>query len=216
MPLREDQELRRDLALRVLNICAEPRQILEIAARLERYVIQGWQTPEKSPILVEQHPSPKNSWKPRCRRRWTKGEDQQLGQLRQNNTGVMAIARELNRTPAGVHGRIQRVGLLQHDRDTDTPIQNSETRSPARKRTAVVLPDTADGEQVGITSVIWFLRTRDYTVVQTADGRYKLDEREVLTVEELFKRANRVRECLGRPTWAGMLVAPSYTNGPYY
>ena len=209
MPLREDQELRRELALRVLKMCAEPRQALEIAARLERYVIQGWQTPEQSPGLVEKHASSKNSWKPSCRRRWTKGEDQNLGQLWQKNMGVMAVARVLNRTPAGVHGRAQRLGLLQHDRGADTPIQKSEPRPLVRKRAAAVSPDTAEMEQVGINSVIWFLQTRDYTVVQTADGRYKLDEREVLTAEELFKRANRVREWLGRPTWASMLGAPN-------
>ena len=62
MPLREDQELRRDLALRVLKMCAEPRQTLEIAARLERYVIQGRRTPEQSPGPVENHAFSKNSW----------------------------------------------------------------------------------------------------------------------------------------------------------
>ena len=81
MSLREDQELRRDLALRVLKMCAEPRRTLEIAARLERYVIQGRPTPKQSPSLAEKNPSPKNPWKPHYRRRWTEGEDQHLGQL---------------------------------------------------------------------------------------------------------------------------------------
>jgi len=207
MPLREDQELRRDLALRVLKVCAEPRQTLEIAARLERYVIQGWQTPERSAGPVKKHASPEISRKSNGARRWTEGEDQHLGQLGQQNTGVMAVARVLNRTPAGVHGRIQRLGLLQSERRADTPIQETEPKSPVRERTTAVLPDFAENEQVSLNSVIWFLRTRDYTVVQTADGHYKLDEREVLTAEELFKRANRVREYLGRPTWAGMLGA---------
>ena len=207
MPLREDQELRRELALRVLKMCAEPRRTLEIAARLERYVIQGRPTPEQSPSIVKCHSAPEISRKSHRSRRWTEGEDQHLGQLGQQNTGVMAVARVLNRTPAGVHGRIQRLGLLQSERRADTPIQEAEPKAPVRKRNTAVLPDIAEKEQVGINSVIWFLRTRDYTVVQTADGRYKLDEREVLTAEELFKRANRVREYLGRPTWASMLGA---------
>ena len=209
MSLREDQELRRDLALRVLKMRAEPRRALEIAARLERYVIQGRPAPEPSPNIVESHSSPEISRKSHCSRRWTEGEDQHLGQLWQENTGVMAVAKVLNRTPAGVNDRIQRLGLLQqHDRAADTPIQKSEPSPPVQKLTEAVSPDTAEREQVGINSVIWFLQTRDYTVVQTADGRYKLDEREVLTAEDMFMRANRVREFLGRPTWAGMLGAP--------
>jgi hypothetical protein len=178
MALREDQELRRDLTLRVLKICADPRRTLEVAARMERYVIQGQLASGQSPSAMENLSSPDDSRKSHPCRRWTKGEDQGLG-------------------------------LLQYDGRTETPKPKSEPISPARKRTAAVSPETADREQVGINSVIWFLRTRDYTVVQTADGRFKLDEREVLTAEELFKRANRVREWLGRPTWASMLGAPN-------
>jgi hypothetical protein len=210
MLLCEDQELRRDLALRVLDRCTEPRRTLEIAARLERYVMQGRQTPGQNqgpkPSIVAAPASPDDSPKSHCQRRWTKGEDRQLGQLWQESAGVSAIARVLDRTPAGVSGRIRRQGLDQDNGRGNTPNRNSEPRLPVRNSTVAVPSDTADQEQVSICSVIWFLRTRDYTVIQTVDGCYRLDGRDVLTAEELFKRANRVRKCLGRPTWTRMLA----------
>lgn len=209
MLLREDQELRRDLALRVLDRCTEPRRTLEIAARLERYVMQGRQTTGQNqgqkPNPVGAPAPPEDSPKSHCQRRWTKGEDRQLGQLWQESAGVSAIARVLERTPAGVNRRIRRQGLDQDNGRGNNPIRNSEPKLPLLKSTVVVPSNTADQEQVSISSVIWFLRTRDYTVVQTVDGCYRLDGRDVLTAEELFKRANRVRECLGRPTWTRML-----------
>jgi hypothetical protein len=209
MLLREDQELRRDLALRVLDRCTEPRRTLEIAARLERYVMQGRQTPgqnqEPKPSIVAAPASPDDSPKSHCQRRWTRGEDRQLGQLWQESAGVLAIARVLDRTPEGVNRRVRRQGLDRDNGRGSTPIRNSEPKIPLRKSIVTVPSNTADQEQVSISSVIWFLRTRDYTVVQTVDGCYRLDGRDVLTAEELFKRANRVRECLGRPTWTRML-----------
>ena len=64
---------------------------------------------------------------------------------------------------------------------------------------------TAD-ELVSIDTVVHFLRSRDYSVVKTRDGHYNLDEREMLTAQELFNRANRVRAQLGRPVWADSMT----------
>ena len=63
-------------------------------------------------------------------------------------------------------------------------------------------------EAVGIDSVVHFLRTRDYSVVPTEDDCYELDGRKILTAQELFERANKVRAQLKRPTWAALANAP--------
>ncbi len=60
------------------------------------------------------------------------------------------------------------------------------------------LPDGA------IDSVIRFLRSRDYSVVRTDDGLFRLDEREDLTTQELLSRANRVRAYLQQPPFPAM------------
>ena len=64
-------------------------------------------------------------------------------------------------------------------------------------------------ESVGIDNVVHFLRTRDFSVVQTKDDRYDVDGRKVLTAQELFERANGVRAQLGQPIWAGLVNMPS-------
>jgi hypothetical protein len=52
--------------------------------------------------------------------------------------------------------------------------------------------------EASVDEVVRFLRSRDYSVVATQDGKYRLDERETLTMEELVARANRVRSQLGQ------------------
>jgi len=58
--------------------------------------------------------------------------------------------------------------------------------------------DRAAMFEASVDEVVRFLRSRDYSVVVTQDGRYRLDERETLTMEELVARANRVRSQLGQ------------------
>lgn len=205
MSLREDQELRRDLTLRVLRICSNPQRALDFAARMERYVIDGQRFNEQSSRRSINPSFSEETGKSWCRPRWTQSEDLRLRQLWQDKPGVMRVAGALNRTPASVYGRARRLGLLQNGKVTHISRQKSEIKSSARKLPVEVSLDTADNDYVGIDNVILFLRTRDYWVVQTADGCYKLDEREILTPEELFKRANKVREWLGRPPWASMV-----------
>jgi hypothetical protein len=52
--------------------------------------------------------------------------------------------------------------------------------------------------EASVDEVVRFLRSRDYSVVVTQDGKYRIDERETLTMEELVARANRVRSQLGQ------------------
>ena len=64
-------------------------------------------------------------------------------------------------------------------------------------------------EAVGIDSVTHFLKTRDFSVVQTKVDRYDLDGRKVLTAQEWFERTNGVRAQLGRPILARLANMPN-------
>ena len=55
-----------------------------------------------------------------------------------------------------------------------------------------------------IETVVDFLRSRDYSVVRTGDGRFRLDEREDLTARELLTRANKIRAHLRQPPFSAM------------
>lgn len=55
-----------------------------------------------------------------------------------------------------------------------------------------------------IDTVVRFLRSRDYSVVRTDHGLFRLDEREELTTQELLSRANRVRAHLRQPPFPAM------------
>lgn len=48
-------------------------------------------------------------------------------------------------------------------------------------------------------TVITFMRSRDYSVVRDGAGSFLVDGHTKLTAQELISRANRLRECLGKP-----------------
>ena len=41
MALQVDQELRKDLLLKALEACSDPDEALEIAVRMERFILDG-------------------------------------------------------------------------------------------------------------------------------------------------------------------------------
>lgn len=53
--------------------------------------------------------------------------------------------------------------------------------------------------QIFVDSIVHFLRSRDYSVVRVAEGRFRLDGRRVVTVDELLDKANQLRKSLGQP-----------------
>lgn len=54
-------------------------------------------------------------------------------------------------------------------------------------------------EPVTLESVIRFMRSRDYVVVDKDNGTFELDSRHVLTADQLVERANVVRRRMGKP-----------------
>lgn len=210
MGVQEEQERRRELLLRALEACPDPEQALAVAVRMEQFVIEG-QTSRKEPHEATQpegQPSPEGPRKTSCRSRWTGDDDAHLRRLWQGNLAIEAIAQELHRTPASIYARVRILDLSssKHDKKKGkrkVELPGSDKRSPTANS-----KETNGSENVGIDSVVHFLRTRDYTVVPTEDGCYDLDGRKILTAQQLFERANKVRAQLKRPTWAAL------ENGP--
>lgn len=54
-------------------------------------------------------------------------------------------------------------------------------------------------EPVTLESVVRFMRSRDFVVVDKDDGTYELDSRHILTAGQLVERANKVRMRMGKP-----------------
>ena len=98
--------------------------------------------------------------------------------------------------------------LKSSKRDTKNGKRNVKLPSPDKHAPKANTEKNNGLEAVGIDSVVHFLRTRDYSVVQTEDSRYDVDGRKVMTAQELFERANRVRAQIKQPMWGALVNAP--------
>jgi hypothetical protein len=63
--------------------------------------------------------------------------------------------------------------------------------------------------EAGVEPIIHFLRSRDYSVVRVEDGRFRLDNRQILDADELREKANKVRQSLGKPPFAPHSYGPA-------
>jgi hypothetical protein len=210
MSIQEEQERRRDLLLKALDACSDPEQALTVAVRMEKFIVDGQILREQSheaPQPGEQLSS-ESSGKKCNRSRWTEEDDTHLHQLWQGNLTVEEIAQELQRTPASIYARVRILDLSSTLDDPKNGKRKKKRISPGTHSLTAHSERSNGFEAVGIDSVVHFLRTRDYSVVQTKNDCYDLDGRKVLTAQELFDRANGVRAQLGRPTWAALEFGP--------
>ncbi len=210
MGVQEEQERRCDLLLRALEACPDPEQALAVAVRMEQFIIDGQASREKpheatQPVV---QPSSEGLRKTCNQSHWTAADDTQLRQLWKGNLAVEQIAQELQRTLASIYARVRILDLSSSKHDRKKGKRKVELPSSDKRPPTASSKETNGSEGVGIDSVVHFLQTRDYSVVPTEDGRYDLDGRNILTAEELFERANKVRAQLKRPTWAAL------ENGP--
>jgi hypothetical protein len=255
MAIKADQELRRELLIRVLDRYPNLDAAFQAVAHMERFIL-GDAEPTSSDYAggtgntppEEMGPSNKPrtengngaSAKSRSSSRWCRWAPQDDAILRQcwaDNSAVEEIAWKLERSPASIYGRARQLGLhrekstsVRGSRRQDMHVgngigveqegQESPTERQGSRQTdgPQVLNGSTEDDPISIDSVVRFLRTRDYSVVRTKDGCYRLDGRDTVTAEQLFERANRVRERLGRPTWPGPLIGGSsaslFTDGP--
>ena len=255
--LNTDQARRMALLVQLLEHCEEPETALELAERMERFVLQGSlrggrqaeignlgeltkadsRVAEAVAVAVASKPHGRGGKK----RRWTAEEDDKLRSLAGQDLSLEKIAAELNRTIISVRerARARQIKIKPRKRgrrparadDSNgagprpaapkngsshngfangfrsrgkkyRPCRNSrpiDSKAEAELIEKYLLERGATREEASIETVITFLRTRDYSVVRSDDGRYLLDEREHLTPSELVDRANSVRLHLGQP-----------------
>ena len=219
MQMNATQERRRELLLKALEACPEPEQALTLAVRMEQFIVNGQNSREKQNGAIQSagqssSEQPENSG---TRSRWAGDDDALLRQLWRNNVTVEAIAQKLHRTSFSIYGRVRHLGLSSEGREKKNKIKKKTEGASFDKCAPHANSDDADDcETVIIDSVVHFLRSRDYSVVQMDNGRYKLDERKVVTAQELFERANKLRTRLGRPTWAMLENAPKLRPSKFF
>jgi hypothetical protein len=216
MGIQEEQEQRRELLLRALEACPNPERALAMALRMEQFIIDG-QTSREEPHEATQPVVQPASEQPRktCNRsRWTGDDDAHLRRLWQGNLTVEEIAQELHRTPASIYARVRILDLSSSKHVAKNGKRKTKLSRPHKQSPSANSKETNGLEAVGIDSVVHFLRTRDYTVVLTEDHSYELDGRKTFTAQELFERANRVRDQLKRPMWGALVNAPKI-DGPH-
>ena len=255
MTMKAEQELRKELLIRVLDRYPNLDAAFQAVVHMERFVLEGAKTtasehtggagsapPEEIGPLNEAQNTNGNGADSKPRRpgrwcRWAPEDDAILRQCWAEDGAVEEIAWKLERSPASIYGRARQLGLRRDRTSLDRNArridiyarngngagrngQDGRTEQEASHHTAgaQVLNGSVSDDPVSIESVVQFLRTRDYSVVRTGDGRYRLDGRDTVTAEQLFDRANRVRERLGRPIWPGPLVGGAnpalFANGP--
>lgn len=243
------RELRKELLLKALEKFPDLDMAFDAATRMEKFVLGG-SSPEHtqqtdlasagilrkdmSEISADHQTVPEHVLE-RCRsssrRRWQESEDAQLRQLCDQGYTVKEIAKQLERTPASVYGRMRQYGLSitprprHHRQSIPSPEQKlaDESRtesthigalrnSTSKKQAGHYRSSRKNDSSVAIDEVIHFLRTRDYSVVYAEDGYFKVDGRQVMTALELFRRANRVRQSLGKSPWTALHEVPITEN----
>lgn len=206
MGVQEEQERRRELLLRAFEAYSDPEQALAAAVRMEQFIIAGQGSREKPPEATQPvaRPSSEGPRKICNRPRWTAADDTHLRRLWQDELTVEQTAQELHRTPASIYARVRILDLSSSKHDARKGKRKVKLPNPGRRPRTTDSEDVKDFDAVGIDSVVHFLRTRDFSVVQTKDDCYDLDGRKILTAQELFERANKVRAQLGRPAWAAL------------
>ncbi len=210
MGVQEEQERRRDLLLRALEACPDPEQALAVAVRMEQFIIGGQDSRDEPQEATqpEVQPSSEEPHITRKRSRWTEADDTHLRQLWQRNLTVEEVSREIQRTIPSIYARARFLCLSSSRHDMKNGKRKAKLPSPDKRPPTGNSKEIGGLEAVGIDSVVHFLRTRDYSVVPTEDDCYELDGRKILTAQELFERANKVRAQLKRPTWAALANAP--------
>ena len=228
MQLQADQQVRWALLQKALETHSNCDTALEVALRMERFVLFGnarddhadgtedrsertgprsadapAQTAKSGPRITGED-APKDG-----RTTWGKQDDARLRDLWGRGLSAEQIARTLDRSSASIYQRVYRIGLPRRVAKCPSGSKSNAAPGDRAAKPAAKPPQGTEtsGESVGIDRVIHFLRTRDYSVVQTDDGRYSVDGRKELTAEALFEHANRVREQIGRPKWTGHVLA---------
>jgi hypothetical protein len=222
-----NRQLRFDLLQKALEMYQDLNSALNAAARMEHFVrhgvteIEGQRTVTRKPPEGTLLPSADRA----KRRPWLPDQDTHLREFWYHGVSVTEIARNLERTPASVYGRARLLGICRPGAASKS-VENGSKKN-RRKASVTKKSDRANGKKgaeqdekqngkmkivaseissrnsgfyadQSMSEVVNFLRSRDYSVVQTEDGDYKVDARHVVTAQELREKANRIHSQLGR------------------
>ena len=140
MALQVDQELRRDLLLKALEACSDPDEALDIAVRMERFILDGQVSSKNEVTAPEENGSIQRQQEKKAltRPRWTPNDDGHLRRLWQERVSVEAIAEQLQRTPASIYGRVRQLGFSTNERGKSKSSRNAEYGEVAAQRTDII------------------------------------------------------------------------------
>lgn len=232
-----DRDLRKDLLLKALERFTDLDQAFDAVLRMERFVLEGITQGDVEEAASTTAVSYNRVTETRAadgpgeistgakrisglKRRWGQEEDARLRELCDQSYTVKEIAAELERSPASIYGRMNQFGLSvvsqRPNRFRRTSTKTSETDDKVGAKVEALPKPHAVSENSGgriddgvtIDEVVHFLRTRDYSVVSTKDGCFKVDGRQIMTASDLLQRANRVRESIGRSPWTTLHEPP--------
>ena len=140
MALQVDQELRRDLLLKALDACSDPDEALEIAVRMERFILDGQVSSTNEVTAPEEYGSTQRQQEKKAptRPRWTSNDDSHLRRLWQEKVSVEAIGEQLQRSPASVYGRVRQLGFSTNERGKSKSSRNAEYGEGAAQRSDII------------------------------------------------------------------------------
>jgi hypothetical protein len=140
MALQVDQELRRDLLMKALEACSDPDEALEIAVRMERFILDGQSSSKNEAPAPEENGSTQRDEEKKAltRPRWTSDDDSHLQRLWQEKVSVEAIAEQLQRTPASIYGRVRQLGFSTNERGRNKPGRKVENGQGAAQGTDIL------------------------------------------------------------------------------
>ena len=140
MALQVDQELRRDLLLKALDACSDPDEALEIAVRMERFILDGQVSSTNEVTAPEEHGSTQRQQEKKAptRPRWTSNDDSHLRRLWQEKVSVEAIGEQLQRSPASVYGRVRHLGFSTNERGKSKSSRKAEYGEGAAQRSDII------------------------------------------------------------------------------
>lgn len=204
MGLTSAQELRRTLVFFALESCGETEAVLGTAVRMEDYVLRGSVgQPAASPSQARSSESADHGGCGPQAGDDARATDREAAGSRQAEPGSGARRSSIAGTGGPASGNTPR------RRFGRNPFAGRWPARPPRK-TGDGLPGAEDVSRfiaergvtrpaLTLTSVVNFLRSRDYVVVRGDDGQFVVDGRQSLKAEELLSFANAVRRRMKQP-----------------
>lgn len=198
------QELRRTLVFFALETCRDTEVVVDTAARMEDYVLRGRvgeSAASPSEVRSSDGASGGGSGPEARDDARVSGRDGPRPRQKESGSGVRrsGIA-ETGGSPGGSTAR-RRFGRnpFAGRRPTLPPRKSGDRLPGAEDVSRFIAERGVTRPALTLTSVVNFLRSRDYVVVRADDGHFVVDGRQRLKAGELLSFANAVRRRMKQP-----------------